>query len=329
MKQKHLTPLGRLRRQRQFVTRALTQYPIDFDRVDLISTATNFIYRARDAEGGIYALRLTAPWWRTEDNLRAEVAWLRALARDTDLALPKIVESAEGESYIRLHDRRLNTQRRAVLMTWLPGMLLAKRLNHRNVRKMGELFAKLHVHARSWSLPRDFPQIAFTGFLGRNEPNLLFDDRYGGCLPPHVREVLAAARHCANRAYRSKNSDDLCVIHCDLWHENIKIYRGELAPIDFEDTVLGYREHDIAMGLLDLAEDVSNQTYKSYLESFVGGYERVAPYPKSDILPFQLGRILWQLNRTAQFAPERLPAAAQSKAVILAHALDTGRLRIH
>lgn len=326
---KQLTWLGWLRSQRKLASKALARYPIDFDRVDLISAATNFIYRARDVEGRLYALRLAAPGWRTEDNLRAEIAWLGALAQDTDIPVPKIVEAFEGEPYVRLDDSRTSTERRAVLMTWLPGMLLAKRLNPRNVRKMGELFAKLHVHARRWSPPRDFPRIGFTGFLGRNEPDLLFDDRRVESLPTHVRDVLKATRSCVDRAYEAKKRNRLCVIHCDLWHENVKIHRGELAPIDFEDTVLGYREHDIAMGLLDLAEDVSNEAYETYLQSFVEGYEGVAPYPESDILPFQLGRILWQLNRVAQFNAKRLAEAAQSKTVILERALDFGRLQFH
>ena len=329
MDKTQLTWLGKLRRQRQFVSKALAQYPIVFDRVDLVSAATNFIYRARDVDGRHYALRLTAPFWRTEDNLRAEIAWLRALAQDTEIPLPRIIESTEGEPYVRLDDSRLNVQRRAVLMTWLPGMHLTKRLNARNVWKLGELFAKLHGHARKWSLPSDFPRIEFTGFLGRNEPDLLFENRHFGSLPPHLRGVLKATRQRVDQAYETKKGNDLCVIHCDLWHENVKIYQGKLAPIDFEDTVLGHREHDIAMGLLDLAEDVPNEAYETYLQSFVDGYESVAPYPENDILPFQLGRILWQLNRIAQFNPERLAETAQSKALILERALDTGQLRFH
>lgn len=329
MTKKQLTRLGRLRRQRRFVSEALAQYPIAFVRVDLVSAATNFIYRARGANGRLYALRLAMPGWRTEDNLRAEVAWLRALARDTDIPVPEIVESAKGEPYVRLYDSRLNTQRRALLMTWLPGMHLARRLNHRNVGKMGELFAKLHAHARSWSPPRDFPRIAFTSFLGRNEPHLLFDDRHARCLPPYVLDVLEATRGYVERAYEIKKEENLRVIHCDLWHKNVKIYKGDLAPFDFEDTVLGHREHDIAMGLLDLAEEVSNQTYETHLQSFVDGYERVTSFPKGDILPFQLGRILWQLNRIAQFRSEDLAQAAQSKVAILEHAREVGRLRFH
>ena len=72
MNETRLTRLGWLRRQRKLASEALARYPIDFDRVDLVSTATNFIYRARDVEGRLYALRLVAPGWRTELNLEWE-----------------------------------------------------------------------------------------------------------------------------------------------------------------------------------------------------------------------------------------------------------------
>lgn len=329
MNQKSLTQLGRLRRQRKFVYTALARYPVEFDRVRLVSAHTNFIYRVRDVEGRLYALRLVMPGWRSEQNLDAEVAWLRALESDTDIPVPKIIVSADGEPYVRMTDERLNVQRRAFLTSWLPGTLLGKRLNPQNVGKVGVLLAKLHLHAREWVLPSGFPNIAFTGFLGRDEPDLLFDDRHNGSVPPQMLDALNAARRVVDCAYEAKSNDELLAIHCDLHHENIKIHRGILAPIDFEDVVLGYREHDIAMTLLDLAEDVSNETYKVLLKSFVEGYQSVISYPESDILPFQLGRILWQLNWIARFQPEHLVAAAQQRSVILKYALDVGQLRVH
>jgi Ser/Thr protein kinase RdoA (MazF antagonist) len=323
---KRLTKTGWLRRQRKLAMTALRRYPIEFDRVDLVSAATNIIYRARGSDGRLYALRLVGSDWRTEDNLRAEVAWLRALAVDTEIPVPGVVDTIEGEPYVRLRDGHSQKERRALLMTWLPGMLLAKRLNAQNIWKLGELFATLHVHAMAWAKPADFPGVAFTSFLGRGEPNLLFDEIHSRILSPETMEVLHATRDRVRRAYTAMGKDDLCVIHCDLWHENVKLYRGVLAPIDFEDTILGYREHDLAMGLLDLAEEVPIDVYRAYLEKFVAGYESVTSYPRGDILAFQLGRILWQLNWIARFQPGHLVEAAASKAVILARALSTGRL---
>ncbi|MEJ2131479.1 MAG: hypothetical protein P8Y95_07645, partial [Gammaproteobacteria bacterium] len=78
-----LTRLGVLRRQYPLVQWALMHYPINVRYLVLVSYDTNYIYRVTDDDGKLYALRLTAPYWRTEEDLRAEVMWLDALTRDT------------------------------------------------------------------------------------------------------------------------------------------------------------------------------------------------------------------------------------------------------
>ena len=162
-----LTRIGMLRRQRPLAMQALARYGIRCRRVDLVSQDTNFIYRVTSEDGTRYALRLVAPLWRTEDNLRAEVTWLEALSRDTDIPVPVVIPTLGGEPFVRLAAEEGGPERRALLMTWLPGMLLGHRLNTMNIRKMGTLFGSLHRHASDWDLPKDFPDARFTGFLGR------------------------------------------------------------------------------------------------------------------------------------------------------------------
>ena len=139
----------------------------------------------------------------------------------------------------------------AMLMTWVDGRLLAHYLTGANLAKMGGLFARLHLHGKSWQPPSDFSTRRFEAFLSRGEPELLFSEEVTRPLPGD-REAFLRARGWVKHEYAGLNRDDLRVIHCDLWHENIKLDRGRLRPFDFEDTVWGYRLHDLAMGLLDL-----------------------------------------------------------------------------
>ena len=85
--------------------------------------------------------------------------------------------------------------------------------------------------------------------------------------------------------YSSLDRDDLRVIHCDLWHDNIKLHRGTLIPFDFEDTIIGFRLHDIAMAMLDLLEDTDDTRYPLLLESFRSGYESLLPWPDGVLAP--------------------------------------------
>ncbi|TFH05003.1 MAG: hypothetical protein E4H09_02725, partial [Spirochaetales bacterium] len=105
---------------------------------------------------------------------------------------------------------------------------------------------------------------------------------------------------------------DLRVIHCDLWHDNIKLHRGRLLPFDFEDTVWGFRIHDIAMAMLDLLEDTGTHRYRELLPEFRRGYESILPWPDGEMEIFQVGRLLWKVNWFARFQRQWLERFVKS-----------------
>ncbi|MEJ2132928.1 MAG: phosphotransferase, partial [Gammaproteobacteria bacterium] len=195
-----------------------------------------------------------------------------------------------------------------------------------NVRKMGELFAALHLHAGSWEAPAEFPSKKFDAYLSRGEPEVLFDEECVAAYAPEDLEVVHQADARVAQTYAALAPGDLRVIHCDLWHENIKLYKGELLPFDFEDTILGYRLHDIAMAMLDLAETVGSARYEHLHAAFRRGYEAHLPFPEGDMLALQMGRVLWKINWFARFAKEHFATAAAFHAGVLRRALQSGRL---
>jgi Ser/Thr protein kinase RdoA (MazF antagonist) len=108
----------------------LGEYGIQPERIRLISSSTNFIYRFTHNKKRLI-LRLAYPGWRTYDDARSEAAWLEALARDTDIPVPELIPTSGGDLVAQKGDRH------AVLMPWLPGMLLSRRLTEANLWKMG------------------------------------------------------------------------------------------------------------------------------------------------------------------------------------------------
>jgi Ser/Thr protein kinase RdoA (MazF antagonist) len=127
-------------------------------------------------------------------------------------------------------------------------------------------------------------------------------------------------------AYAAIDRADLRVIHCDLWHDNIKLHRGVLYPFDFEDTVWGFRSHDIAMAMLDLLEDTDDERYAALLPAFRRGYETLMAWPEAPIQPFQIGRLLWKINWFANRLPERLPGMVERHLPVFEHYLQTGQV---
>lgn len=185
-------------------------------------------------------------------DLRAEAAWLEALARDTAIRAPRLVRTREGTAVLALQAPGVPGVWYGTLLTWLPGRLLAHALTPANLAAFGALFAQLHQHGAAWQPPADFSTRRFTAFLSRDEPDVLFSAAVLDALPPPTRDALLAARAWVEQEYARLDPGDLRVIHCDLWHENVKVHAGQLCPFDFEDTVWGFRLHDLALGLLDL-----------------------------------------------------------------------------
>lgn len=317
---RRLTWRGFQRKQYPIALQMLAEYGIRPERIRLVSSSTNFIYRLA-AGNERYILRLAFPGWRSPEDAAAEAAWLDALARDTDIPLPHLLSTTTGEKVARIGSRH------AVLMTWLPGVLLGKRLTEDNLQKMGELFGKLHLHAAKWQRPADFPTKTFNRFLSRGETEALFSDTRLPDYAPADLETVRAMAERVNAHYADLDPADLRVIHCDLWHDNIKLHRGTLLPFDFEDTILGYRLHDIAMAMLDLAEDTDSEAYnKRLLPAFRAGYERLLAWPEGQLELLQMGRVLWRLNWVANRMPENFPAAVRFNADLFRRVQSSGRL---
>ncbi len=163
--------------------------------------------------------------------------------------------------------------------------------------------------------------------LSRGEPNVWqsIADHHDVCSDDVT--VIANVHQRVDVAYASLDPSDLRVIHADLHHDNIKIHRGVLCPFDFEDTVWGYRIHDIAMAMLDLWDQVNPPTYDRLLDAFHRGYTTTSSWPNGDLTLFQLGRYIWRLNWVARHQSDRIAEALKSTAHAFQHTLETQRLQ--
>jgi Ser/Thr protein kinase RdoA (MazF antagonist) len=217
----------------------------------------------------------------------------------------------------------------ATLMSWVPGRLLGKYLTPPNLVKMGALFATLHQHGATWTPPPGFTTRRFEHWLSRGEENRIVGNRQAenlASLPSAWCELLERLHHHVEQAYAAIDRSDLRVIHCDLWHDNIKLYRGVLHPIDFEDTVWGFRAHDIAMAMLDLLEATDETRYTSLLAAFRSGYEAKMAWPVDPIEPFQIGRLLWKINWVACHQPQYFANMVERHIQVLEHYQRNGQV---
>jgi Ser/Thr protein kinase RdoA (MazF antagonist) len=321
---RELSRLGRLRRLRSLADQALEEYDLENPQLTYHGFETNLLYRVVTANGDRYVLRLASPGWRSYTDLCSEAAWLDALARDTSIPVPTIQRASSGEQVLKMTSDGVgghvwNTS----LMRWVPGRDLGHFLTDENLCKMGRLFAQLHKHGAEWKPPEGFTTRRFEHWLSRGEENRILDGADGSIPGVPARLIDSLHEHVEN-AYKAVDRSDLRVIHCDLWHNNIRLHRGTLHPLDFEDTVWGFRAHDIAMAMLDLLEDTDDDRYQILLAAFRTGYEELLTWPEERIEPFQIGRLLWKINWVARHESEWLKPMATKHVGVFEHYLKTG-----
>jgi Ser/Thr protein kinase RdoA (MazF antagonist) len=286
----------------------------------------------RTAQGKSYVIRLCAPGWRTETDIRSEVEWLKAISLETNIGVPWPVPARNGEYVIEAPLPGIPEYGRCVLMTWIPGKPLAKQLTEANLYQMGVLFARLHDYSLRFTPPPGFTQRKMSQFLARDEENVLFQPNTLAGLESHQREILNITKDCVNIAFQQlyDRPEGLRVIHNDLWHGNIKVYRGQLYPLDFEDTLWGYPIQDIAMAVQDLMTDVAADAFDPLLAAFRCGYESLLPWPEAyegQMDMFRLGRMLWVANYVARFQTQYLNQHSSWLVPQLEKYLETGRIR--
>jgi len=322
-----LSNTGKLRRLRNAAVTALAQYDLAHSEIAYFCFNTNLHYQVTTASGERLMLRLAAPGWRTFDDLRSEAMWLDALRRETTIPVPRIVPAKSGEVVLPISLPGVPEIWNATLMSWVRGKLLRRYLTERNLEKMGRLFAELHHQGASWNPPAGFTTRRFEHWLSRGEENVIVGaGASANVLPSHSRDLLERMHRHVESAYAAIDRSDLRVIHCDLWHDNIKLYRDELYPFDFEDTVWGFRAHDIAMAMLDLLEATNEARYAELLAAFRHGYQTRMALPDERIEPFQIGRLLWKINWVARYEPESLTKMMEWHVPVFKTYEQTGRV---
>jgi Ser/Thr protein kinase RdoA (MazF antagonist) len=329
-----LTRRGKARRLREVGLHALDQYDLDVRDVRLLGIYTNTLFRVRAADGrgsgASYVLRVCTPGWRTLTDLRSEAMWLQALDRDTDIGAPAPVAARDGAFVVEAAAEGVPGARHCLLMSWLPGPLLATRLSEANLYKMGALFARLHAHGAQFVPPDGFTARRMDREYARDEEDVLFACEEG--FTPRTRDVLDRAWAAVCGAFERLYADPsaLQVIHNDLHHENIKLGRRRLLPFDFEDTIWGYPVQDIAMALQDLMLDVAPDAYDPLLGAFRQGYETLALWPEQyagQIDTFRVGRLFWVANYVARYQRAYLREHLDWTAGLVEGFLNTGMLR--
>ena len=284
-----LTELGQARRLRPLVWNALQQYELEVARLRLVNNDLNGIFRVDTNAGETYILRVTLPQGgHTRHHVAAEMDWLRALARDTELSVPRPLAARDSALVVEAEAPGVPEPRLCAIFSWVPGADLAEHLSPTNMAKLGELMAHLHQHALTYRPPDGLELLRFDRVFPFPEPVRLFEPRYADLFPPErctvFQDAIAWVQSAIDRLQAS--GEPMRILHNDLHQWNVRIWRGRLSPIDFEDLMWGWPVQDIATTLYYHLND----SFSAMRDAFQEGYTRVSPWPER--YPGEVGAFL-------------------------------------
>ncbi len=296
-----LTQEGQARRLRRLALAALQDYDLDLRRMSLLSNSFNAIYRIDTTGGEKYVLRVSLPGMRSLEEVRSEMTWLAALRRDTDLHVPLPFPTRKGDLVTTAEGEDVPAARHCTVFSWVPGKDLAQQISPVYYERLGVLAARLHNHAESYTPPEGFWLKTMDKVIPAGTPDF-FGEEYEHLFPPERRKVFERAFERVEEALgklyaRPANPH---VLHADLHQGNVKVYRGKLYALDFDDTMIGYPVQDAAISFYYI---LHHPEYGDLREAYQRGYASERPWPEAypgQIDAFVAGRAFLLVNFLVQ-----------------------------
>jgi Ser/Thr protein kinase RdoA (MazF antagonist) len=276
-----LTTRGKAQRLRKMVFKALDDFDLNVAKVSLISNEQNGIFRIDTHDKHKYILRVCLPdACHTIEEINSEMMLLNAIRQDSDINAPIPLKTKSGEWLTTVEVDGVPQPRHCVIFSWVSGVDLADRRSPETWVKFGALSAKLHQFGQRYTPPDTFQIPTYdTVFPFSGEKCVLFDEgnrqHFTSEQLDLIRPSLDRVQADIDQLYTDKT--DLQITHGDLHHWNVRISRGKLSPIDFEDLFWAYPIQDIST---TLCYNRFDKRYDALYASFKQGYEAILPFPE-------------------------------------------------
>lgn len=273
---------------------ALGHWGIEEADLELLKHRENAVFGVTLPDNTRYALRVHRAGYHSDDELRSELEWMKALDR-YGVHTPTIVPTRSGELFAVISVDGVPEPRQCDLLGWVDGTPLGsiegeveteRNTLVQSYRTVGELAAKLHNHASSWTMPDGFTRHAWDvdGILGENP----FWGRFWEleALTPEQGKLLQLARERLRDVLTAfgQTEDRYSLIHADFLPENLLVTNGDVKLIDFDDSGFGWHLFEIATSLFF---HLGEEYFDDVCSAMVSGYRehRTLPDDHLDLLP--------------------------------------------
>ncbi len=307
--------------------RALPRWPLGEAKVTPVAYRENMTFRVDGSDGARFALRIHQASYRTDAEIRSELAFMEAL-RARGVATPEVVPASDGSPFVVVESEGVPEPRQVDLFEWIDGRELRATAGAGPVdtealasvyREVGRQAAAIANAAEDWERPPEFSRPAWDaeGIFG--EDAHLGDFRTLAGTTPQQRTLLdrLAERLREDLEAFGRGPDRFRLSHGDFLAENIMVCDDGVRLIDFDDCGDGWVLFDFATALFDL---LGTSAFEPCLAAMVEGFRERRSLPDEHLArvpAFLLARVLsylgWSatrshLEKAKQIAPMLLAA---------------------
>lgn len=298
-----LTERGQVRRLRHVAASALSQFGYGSTEFRLRKHLVNTTFDVGPTSSR-KLLRIHRVPEHTEERIASELAWLRALARETEITVQEPSTTPDGRAIVTIESPHVPMALPVTMLSWVRGRILSQdRRRVSDWRKLGHLLARLHEHASSWQPPTKPDRRTYdaSGIFGPESLQPL-DESTRRKLPSEVEDGLDLAWSRLASAERDlgRTVDQFGFIHFDLSFSNVLFTGTEARPIDFDECGLGFYLADLAVAL---AGPFGRDDFEDSYRATIDAYREIRPLSTDDLkyLPAFLSArssivMLWALH---------------------------------
>jgi len=276
-----------------------------------LSENATFAVDDRDRDRRL-VIRVHRIGYSSAQEIRSELAWIDALSREGVVETAPPVPGRDGELLQTLESSDGGPSRHAVAFLRLDGEAPSGCEDAGPwFERLGELTARMHRHARTWSRPSGFDRgrwdlEAMVGPRARWGPW-----RAALGLTTAGRDILerALARIEQRLAHFGTSRDRFGLVHADLHLANLLVQGTRLQIIDFDDCGFGWFMYDFAAAISFIEQQAN---LPQLLDAWTRGYRRLAGLSREELAEIPTFVVLRRILLSAWIASHReVPAAQQ------------------
>jgi Ser/Thr protein kinase RdoA (MazF antagonist) len=274
--------------------RALAAWELESSALALVKYRENAVFAVTAADGRRRVLRVHRAGYRSDADVRTEIAWTRALAA-AGVRTPEFVPTRGGDVLAHASADDVPGTRQCDLMEWVDGAPLGSlehgvALDDEGIRQtyatIGELAARVHAHGETWARSTGFSRPVWNTDALVGDAPVFGAFRELDVLLPEQRDVLLRARDDVRARLAALGAPRL-LVHGDLIPDNVLVGPAGVRVIDFDDCGTGSWVFELATSVFPL---LISGGFAAGVEGFVAGYARVRPVPAAEraLLPAML-----------------------------------------